>query len=253
MKVTDEMLMAFADGELDRPTAEAVQRAAEADPALMRRLADFERTRTLAKAAFGGVLEEEIPQRLLSVVRPRPARVFGFLRWEGGWLPPAAVVAASLAGFALAAILTPAPAPEAPPLLASHDTIAEILETTPSGETRLVAGSDAGPGGAFEATASYLVPGGACRSFEMSLGADAETGWRGVACRREGTWRIDMLAADPGATSGGETYATASDAAVQSLDAFLDAAGAGGSLDDAEERRLVESGWADESGETRPQ
>src|SRR5687767_14222937 len=101
MKASDEMLMAFVDGELDEATAEALRRTVDADPALLRRLADFHRTRALAKSAFAGVLDEEVPERLFAAVRPQAPRLAVLrlprLRW--GWLPVGAAVAGSIAGL----------------------------------------------------------------------------------------------------------------------------------------------------------
>jgi hypothetical protein len=254
MKATDEMLMAYADGELDETTAEALQRTVDADPALLRRLADFQTTRALAKSAFAAVLDEEVPERLFAAVRPQAARLAVLrlprLRW--GWLPVGAAVAASVAGLALGTALTLRPAGEAS-LLGSEQRVAELLETVPSGEMRpLPTGlSGAEPSGTFRATGSYLAAVGVCRSFEVALGADSVAGWRGVACRRDGDWTIELVVADP-AVPGGENYAPASDAAAQAVDAFLDAAGSGGTLDEAAERRLVESGWQTRTREANP-
>ena len=254
MKATDEMLMAFADGELDEATAEALRRTVDADPALARRLADFKRTRALAKTAFAGVLDEEVPERLLAAVRPSAARraVFRLPRLAWGWLPVGTAVAASIAGLALGTALTLRPAGEAS-LLPSQQRIAELLETAPSGEMRRLPGgsSGAGPSATFRATGSYLAAVGVCRSFEMALGADAVAGWRGVACRRDGDWAIELVVADS-AVRGGEDYAPAADTAAQTVDAFLDAAGAGGTLDETEERRLAASGWRTGNGEVNP-
>jgi hypothetical protein len=241
-KVSDEMLMAFSDRELDADAAEDMRRAVAADPALQRRLAEFERTRALAKAAFAGVLEERVPERLIAAARPSGRRTaLPRFRWTGGWLPAGAALAASAAGLAIGLMLARPAGVTPPSLIAAEPELAQLLETVPSGETRPfhVGPPDAGAGGVFEATATYEAPDGMCRAFRLGFGADDGSGWSGAACRQGGTWSVAVLAAD---TAAGQ-YETASDAAVQSIDAWLDAAGVGGALDPDEERRLVESGW----------
>ena len=145
MKVTDEMLMALADGELDRETALKVRHTIEADPALGVRLAEFERTRKLAKQAFDGVLEEPAPLRLVAALgrgerSPKPAA------WRV-WLPVGAAIAASAATFALGMLLASDLRRGPGPLDAQE--LASLLENVPSGSSQ-AAGEEK-----FEATASF--------------------------------------------------------------------------------------------------
>ena len=50
---TDELLMAYADGEASPAEAAAVEAALRAEPAVAERLALFEGTRLAARGAFG--------------------------------------------------------------------------------------------------------------------------------------------------------------------------------------------------------
>ena len=138
MKVTDEMLMALADGELDRETALDVRHAVEADPALARRLAEFERTRTLAKQAFDGVLEEPVPLHLVAALgrgerSPKPAA-------RRVWLPVGAAIAASAAAFALGMVLASGLQGEPEPARCAGARLA--LESVPSGSSQVVGRRD---------------------------------------------------------------------------------------------------------------
>lgn len=244
MKVTDEMLMAYADGELQGDTLADVGRAVAADRGLELRVAAFQRTRDLAKAAFGDALEEPVPARLIACLAEKrgfAARWLTPFAWS--WLPAGAAVA----GIAFALGLTWRAPAAAPGLLATPDAIAAHLEGAPTGETRPLPGG----GGALQATASYVVPDGVCREFRLAPAAPTEPGWRGVACRHDGAWRVEVAAADHTAGAAGG-YSTASDAATGSIDAFLDAVGAGPGLDAAAERALRESGWVSIVGETLP-
>jgi hypothetical protein len=242
MKVTDEMLMSLADGELDEETALGVARSVDADPALRRRLAEFQETRSLAKQAFGTVLEEPVPARLVAAVGKAGAGGWTGWRWPTNiWLPIGAAVAASAAGFAVAtALMTPQ---RLPALLPGPQEIASLLQTSPTGEARPWADDHSAPGsGSFEVTGSYPVPEGVCRTFSLSTSAVDSTAWRGVACHQGEVWNVEMIVAGPGPDQSG-FLSTASDRATQSIDTFLDAMGAGGALDAAAEQRFLESGW----------
>jgi hypothetical protein len=242
MKVTDEMLMSLVDGELDEETALGVMRSVDADPALRRRLAEFQETRVLAKQAFGAVLEEPVPARLVAAVGK--AGRGGPIGWPWPtsiWLPIGAAVAASVAGFAVAtALMAPR---DVPALLPDSQEIASLLQTTPTGEARPWADKRGAPGsGVFQATGSYPFPEGVCRAFSLSTSAADAIEWRGVACHHGEVWNVEIIVAGQGLDESG-FFSTASDRATQSIDAFLDAMGAGGALDATAEQRYIESGW----------
>jgi hypothetical protein len=236
-KVTEEMLMAYADGELDGETAGQVARAVKADTALGERLLQFEVTRKAAKDAYRSVLEEPVPAVLVAAVRDsgearQPARW-----WPWPVVPAFALAAAAAAGFLVAIpILDKAVDGFGPVGLDAE--IATVLETASSGEFRLLA-----RGVGVLPTATYLAPEGVCRKFEVRRGPDATTVWHEIACRHDGVWEIELAVADhAGATPDGK-IAPASDRAAQSIDTFLDAIGAGETLDEGTERDLRDHGW----------
>jgi hypothetical protein len=247
MKVTDEMLMALADGELDRETAAEVTRAIEADPTLARRLQQFEATRTLAKAAFDSVLDEPVPERLIASVGTKPT--WNLFRRTGRaprtLLPVGLALAASIAGFVLGSVLTPG-LPQSPSLLPDTQEIARLMEDALSGEARPWP-SDGSLGGRFEVTASYAVPDGVCRTFSLGSPTSEQAGWQGVACHHGEAWNVELVVAGPRAGDDA-FFSTASDRATQSIDSFLDAMGAGESLDATSEERLRTKGWRAEGG-----
>ena len=57
---SDEILMAFADGELDEETMRRVEAALETDDELMARIAMFMETRAAASEALKPVLDEPV-------------------------------------------------------------------------------------------------------------------------------------------------------------------------------------------------
>ena len=71
----------------------------------------------------------------------------------------------------------------------------------------------------------------------------------GVACHQGAIWSIEILVAGAGPGQSG-FFSTASERATQSIDAFLDAMGAGGALEPDEEDALIANGWqVDEDAE----
>jgi anti-sigma factor RsiW len=76
MRFSDEMLMAYADGELDLVASAEIEAAMAKDPAVARAV---ERHRNLAgkvRVAYDGVLEEPVPAELAALVAdPGDARV----------------------------------------------------------------------------------------------------------------------------------------------------------------------------------
>ena len=73
-RVSDEQLMAFADGMLEPAEAARVEAAIAADPTLERRLHVFRLTGDGLKPFYDGILDEPVPQRLIDAVhRHAPA------------------------------------------------------------------------------------------------------------------------------------------------------------------------------------
>lgn len=73
MKFSDETLMAYADGELDAETRRAVEQAMATDPRIAQQIARHRGLQASLRNAFGGVLTEAVPDRLLVTARTAPA------------------------------------------------------------------------------------------------------------------------------------------------------------------------------------
>jgi hypothetical protein len=241
-KVSEEMLMAYADGELDRDTAAEVARAAASDPELRVRVARLHETRTLTREAYGDVIDEPVPERLIAAASAGRRKRAG-VGWRNVWLPLGAAAFASVAGFLVAAVWLPGDA--GVPDLGGFDGLAEIVARLPSGASATV--PLAGGAVTLAPTGTYATPDGYCRSFAVKPQSTAAAPWRGVECLHGDRWTVDMAIRDPGA--GGDVFAPASAAATQALDAFLDAAGAGGAVGPAHEQELIDRHWREaESG-----
>src|SRR6202166_4682655 len=73
MTISDETLMAYADGELDAAARAAVESAMREDPRIEKRVAAHRTLRRKVQAAYSAELSEGIPERLLSAARGAPS------------------------------------------------------------------------------------------------------------------------------------------------------------------------------------
>lgn len=225
-EISDETLMAFADGVLDEPLFSRVADAVEQDSELAHRLEALIRGGTLARRAYAPLLQPVSPE-LEARVRAAIGRPQGLWRidWPGWrWLTPVAAGMAAVAAVVLV-LLVERGTPRSThaldgfggaALLAALDTLGsgEMLQ---DGETeiRIVATFDDGAGTL-------------CREFETPAHLV-------ITCREEGDWALRLAVAGEG---GGETYSPASGAAA--VDAYLQSIGAGEPiLDQAEIDRLA--------------
>lgn len=206
MRISKEMLMAYVDGELDASARAHVETAMAADPQLA---GEVERQRALQRqlqSAFGEVLHEPVPQRLLAAARTAPAAVVETKtpetkitdlgqarqaraeksprRWR---LPEWGAMAACLAvGLLLGQQLWHAPQ-DSPFVtedgrIVARGTLAQALSAQLSGSS---AGAQVQVALSFKDSA-----GGYCRAFVMHDGS----GLAGMACREQGDWRVQVLA-----------------------------------------------------------
>ncbi len=231
---TDETLMAFADGELGPAEAASVAAAAGADPALASRIDTFRASRARIAALR---IDTPPPDALVARIRaldaaasaapPPAAQVLPFAPRPSAplWQLPLAASIALLAGLAIGAFLprtdgTPATGPglfALPSLAAALPLLHSGDSTTLPGGTRLTAIAS------FETDTGDL-----CREVELLAPNGATT--VAVACRAPAGWETRLAIAAEGGSAG---YAPA--ASLDTLDAWLDANGAGAPLTAEEE------------------
>ena len=240
MRFSDEMLMAYADGELDLVARAEIEAAMAKDPAVARAV---ERHRALAgkvRAAYDGVLEEPVPDELATLTAdPEDPRVveLAALRSErriavGRWQMPAwiAIAASLLLGLFVGLLLfrdSSTPYQEtARGLIASgelEEGLATELASAPGDSNIHIGVSFRDRDGDY------------CRSFTYEHGAPLA----GLACHHGEDWKIRVLTEAPSAS--GELRAAASMplAVLQAVDASI----AGEPLDAAAEEKAREAGW----------
>lgn len=232
-RMSDERLMAYADGEGDAAERAAIERAIAADPALARRVAAHRALRERLHAAFDPVLAEPLPQRLLDATAgSAPVIDLAAERGRRRWQPMhwGALAASLCVGLLIGRLWQPAARDAALAWIGdaavAAGPLAAVLETAPSG-----------PEGA--ARLSFVDRAGRyCRGF--ALGAQA-----GLACRAAEGWRIEALAATEAHEAGasGPAYRQAGSALPPAVLAAIDARIAGPALDATAERAAIAAGW----------
>jgi hypothetical protein len=246
MSITDETLMAYADGELDDPARTAVERAMRSDPALAERVAQHQAMRADVFAAFAPIADEPVPPALLAAAMPdkvsdlgavRAARTESRRRWawqEWGAIAASLSVGVLVGSLALGggggggngngADLAVAQGPGGVPI--AQGRLADALSNQLAG---------APEAGAIRIGISFAATDGAlCRSF--IAGASA-----GLACRSGEQWKVAVLA-EAEKSQGGD-YRQAGSAMPATVLEAIDARIAGSALDAQAEQAAQQRGW----------
>ena len=247
LHLSDEILMAFADGEVDEPMAAAVAKAMAEDPGIAKRVVDFQQSRRLTRSAFSSSLAPDVPPALHAAVL---AQIRAHEAGDAPMVMPIAdekksvqprqkysfaamALAASLATLAVAlGYFTGRQAGGATGgLIAQLDDplIHRELSRAESGrEVQL-------PMGRLRVISTYrLANGSLCREFKLQSEAEAANA---VACRTD-DWNLTFALASP-ADNTAYTPSSGSDP----MAAYLQAVDAGDPLvDGAEAKALAEAG-----------
>ncbi|PTQ74602.1 anti-sigma factor family protein [Celeribacter persicus] len=219
-KLSDEILMAYADGELDSETSRAVEVAMQADSSVADRVALFGETKHILKQAALARSEAPLPQPLKAKIdrafanaETAPEVIVPLRqRRKTEWQPLALAASIALAiglggGLLLSRTLTPQTT-VADLAVLSTSVVRATLNDLPSGAERHVAG------GVVRAIASFRdADGTLCREFEFDGSARAHIA---VACHSDDTWVL-RFAVIADVASGGYAPASSHDA----LDAYL--------------------------------
>jgi anti-sigma factor RsiW len=222
----DERLVAYADGELSGDQLAQFEAELAADPGLAQAVERHRALQRRLSAAYAPVLDEPVPSRLTSAVRPQPAARRGPPPW-------AAMAACLVAGVAAGVALSRYAGPQAGPLVARD----RGLVATGSLETALTSqlASQTGPiklGLTFRTAAGRY-----CRTFQSPADRLA-----GRACREPGGWTLQATARMASAQIQGE-YRTAGSDTPGPVLAAVDGLIAGAPLDAAAERAARDAGW----------
>lgn len=236
MKITDEELMAFADGAMSEPRFSEIAKSIEQDAVLANRLEELALGGKAARELYAPIADQPVPDALrrnveAAIAGEGSAKVIPLVakRTRSLFLPMA--IAASIAVIVagpFAFFLGQASAPV--PMLAMGDPLgpmlrAQMASLASGDEVRLA--NDV----TVRVVASFTDgEGRLCREFELHNAGSQLA----IACREAGEWRTAIALDIP---PDGENYTPA--AALDVLDAFLTELGAGPPLSPEDEARVL--------------
>lgn len=238
--VSEEMLVAYADGELDEVNRRRVERAIADDGALAERLAAHVALRERLGGHFAPVAQEAVPDRFRALLEPQGAaenvvslsdvREKRSGRVWTSWGMGAGIAASLVLGLGLGRSMDG----EAGPVGVSGGKMVAQGSLAKALDTQLASAQDSGPGnGSVRIGLSFRAKGGGwCRSFEGAAVA-------GVACRDSGGWRLEQAVPGNG-IAGDYRQASSGDARVS---ATVEALIAGDPVDAAGEKAARDAGW----------
>ncbi|MGC1458296.1 MAG: hypothetical protein WA825_08485 [Steroidobacteraceae bacterium] len=242
MRLSEETLMAYVDGELDGPTREQVARAVAADPEVAQRVAAHQALRGKLRAGFDPILKEPVPARLISLVHStpgaKPAKVLPFRKQaapQRAWVQWGSLAASFVLGALVWHFGTQLNA-SGPITAKQGEFIASgALERALNGQ--LAANQE--PSATVKIGVTFISRQGQyCRTFHLSGSADAA----GLACHEDQGWTVQVLAHEPATQAQGQYRQAASDLPPAVVRAVADAI-AGDALDASAEAQARAGGW----------
>lgn len=259
-RVTDEMLMAYADGELSKQDAELVERLLrEGDVESREAVDEFRKTAALVRAAFADDTNDPISETLVETVlatkaTPKPAAVAGSrsrpARRERYAMAMAACLAAAVVVGGLATILRPLETVTAASLqlgpIDADSRLAHVLAKVPASTLVEIDDDNAGAAAHLMVVSTFYDRyDRICREVELMDSALAPQ-QVAVACHTpdSSAWSVEGVAriataSDPSSSGYAPAGAPEQDA-LKSLQIMV---GAKEPLSADEERRLIDAGW----------
>lgn len=240
MSFSDDILIAYANGELDQATRHAVEAAVLRDAALAQRLAHFQSTRQrMAGPRRGANVVQLAAVRATRAATQQAARK-ARKRWRWSWLEWGVLAAVLGLGVVVGKFGLSAwqPDPQSQPSVAWRDgallaqgRLGLALDQAPSGAGGVY-------GGSVRIAASFVALDGVyCRSFTTG-GAPGAQELAGLACKSGGVWKLPVLVQNQAA--GARQARTELPAAVQ---AVVEQRSSGALLDAAAEQQAMQRSW----------
>jgi hypothetical protein len=257
LDITDELLVAYVDDELDPAQREMVSSVLASSPALCRRADQMRLSRELLREAFPLRADSSVPapveaaaNRLAEACSQRssPTPVSTSpqvsIRSRGRWKYAAAAglvlsVALSASYLTWRSGSNSTERPMTALTQISPDTpLYAVLESKPSAEVIDIPTE----GASLRAVLTYRAKDERfCREFEIL--ASAGGGSTGVPCREDGEWRTEVLMSAASAPPNGNSYTPAAGSEEQAVDDVVDRLIQGDPLSAGEEARVLASGW----------
>jgi hypothetical protein len=235
MRIPDETLMAFADGELEASARAAVETAMREDPEIEKRVAEHRALRQRIEKAYAIELSEAIPERLVMAANraPRAAAARPRKSW---WQPAAAIAASLIIGFGLGyggwyPSSSPLVRGAGGALVASGDLARALshqlaAEQSPAADTRI--------------GISFLAKSGDyCRTFSLSGSTSAS----GLACHHGQEWQVQTLSQVVGVAEDNAAYRAAGSELSPAVVTAVEQQISGEPLDPAAESAARSKDW----------
>jgi hypothetical protein len=237
MRIAEETLMAYVDGELDAAAAARVEAALADDPELAAAVARERALRRRLRSAFDSVLQEPVPERLIAAARGQVATPQATAgrppRRRGAWGYGGAMAAGVLIGLLFARAL---PERGSGPWQSGADGVLLASgELAKALDTQLASASAAAVvrvGLSFKAGSGEY-----CRTFTTRQPRSLA----GLACHGSHGWYVPALLEAPASVEG--EMRTATTALPPALLEQVDARMRGEPLDAEGERAARDAGW----------
>lgn len=252
MTIDDEILMAYADGELDAEQRAKVEAALAQDPEARAAVERHRALRARIANAYAPTLDEPLPEALLAAVqrggtKAPPAQVVDLAAARAKHetpkhetpkrfaLPNWAAMAATLAIGVIAGQMIDLGGDR--PLVASEGGTLVAKGALKAGLDTQLAAQGAGDGPVQVGLSFRNAQADYCRTFKV------EGSMAGIACREDDGWAVRMAVAPDAATGGGYRMAGSDmpPAVLQAVDSMI----AGEPLDAAGEAAAKAKGWRD--------
>jgi len=209
MKITDEQLMAYADGELDVEARRHIDAAIASDPALAATVEKHRRLRRRVHEAFDPILAERVPDRLVSTLKASPNVVElathrrksgpSMRRWS--WPEWGAIAASLILGVIAGQVGGRSASSD---LFTAHDgQLMARAELANALSDRLA--SESSTEGIRVAFSFRSKQGDYCRAFTLGS-SEAHSPLAGVACYENEQWQMQTLARQTAEASNTPTY-----------------------------------------------
>jgi hypothetical protein len=252
MKIPDEVLAAFVDGELEGAERVRVEQAIAQDAQLAQRVAQQRALRERLRGAFDGVLQEAVPQRLTQAVRlappSGPAQVIDLAtvradRARRGSGPRQVktrrytIAACLVVGLTIGVVLQRLATPGA--LTEFHDGSLLARGALAHALNEQLAGAGS-PGAQVRIGVTFRArSGNYCRTFALS----GNRALAGLACREQEQWQVLHLMAAEGAGGNGQNMRMASSSLPPAILQAVNERISGEPLNAAAESKARTNGW----------
>jgi hypothetical protein len=250
LDLTDELLVAYVDDELDTSQRAMVKAVLERNPALSRRADEMRLARDLLREAFPLQPDAVVPGRIDGAAthlaaacarHRRPARKASGFRYRWSHAIAAGLLLCMVAASYL--VLRPASDEQRPMVTALTEIRPEnplhgVLESTASAQLVKIPGEDA----AVRTVLTFQAKDGRyCREFEILSDSGSSTG---IACREQGHWSTEVLASGVAVPADGNFYTPAGGSDEAAVAEVFEGLVQGEPLGVEEETRLLAAGWS---------